>query len=63
MFVESLQNGQIVWTTKFSSLFQEKQYFGIKPKRKFNFQYTIRKSTLWATKIIALRDLLISLSR
>jgi len=51
-----MQNGQIVRTAKFFSHFQKKQHFGIRIQRKFNFQYTIGKSSLYATKIIIQHD-------
>jgi hypothetical protein len=47
-----LQNSRVVRTAKFFSLLQKMLYFGIRTKSKFNFKYTIWKSTLYATKII-----------
>jgi hypothetical protein len=47
-----LENGQVAETTKLYNSSQKKLYFGTKTKTKFNFQYIIGKSTLFATKII-----------
>jgi hypothetical protein len=44
-----------VRTDKLFGLVQKKQYCGIKTNSKFNFQYTIGKSTLYTTENIMRR--------